>query len=146
MKKGQQSGLLPSMMMAVILIGVFTVLLGSYLQGLSDAYGTTYDNTTFSAFNRISSISSTINQSASKFVNDQGSQSTFTSIIDVAVSGAYGLFKIMFQIPAIFFSMTNAALNSMGIGTSGQVVADALFLIITAYILFKIVEYVMKVR
>ena len=118
----------------MIFASIIVVFFGVFMSEVSNSYSLTYDNTTFSSYNKLSEIANTTKKirDTEENIREKGG---VLDIIGGYVSDAYNTLKVSKESISAFESMTNAGINKLNLGISG----DSLKIAITTSILILIV-------
>lgn len=145
MKRGQSSGFIPNLFAAIVIVSLIAVLGSTYLTEMAGTYSISFDNSSYAAFNQMDQVGNLVNETQDQLFNSQGNQNSFLTFIDVVTSSVYSTFILLMNMPILFFNIASAGLTALGV-PQANVVLSAIVMIVTVYIVFKVIEYITKVR
>ena len=146
-KRGQESGTLQNILLALLLSTTVAYFLVGYLNGVSENYDVNINESQYTVFQKFGEVNQTISELTGQFISDDGEQIEDTDVISAMITSAYGLIKLVFNIPDLFFSLVTSAIASLGIAPEQASTLTGLAVgVIVIMILFAAVALVMKVR
>lgn len=142
--KGQsEAGSLQLLVIALVVITSSAVLLTTYINGISENYGVSVNDTQYTVFQQFDQVNETIGNFNQVFTNEDAEQSSVTDVISQMLQGGYNFIKLMFSVPAIFSGLITSMALALGLPAIVVSMINALIIVL---ILFAALALVMKVR
>lgn len=146
-KKGQDSGTLQNIILALLACSAVAALGMSYISGISINYGVSMNSSEYTVFNKFSEVNETLSGLTGQFTTEEGGQTEDSDVITTMITSGYGLIKLLFDIPEIFQSLVSSALVAMAVPPATANILGGLAVgVIVVMILFAALALVMKVR
>lgn len=135
------------MLIALLLVTTVAYFLVGYLNGIAVNYGVPINESQYTVFAKFDEVNSTIGSLTDQFVSDDGEQIEDTDVISAMITSAYGLIKLVFNMPDLFYSLIVSGISALGIAPAqAGALAGLAVGVIVIMILFAAVALIMKVR
>jgi len=133
---------LSNFLIAIVVVGIFASVFALFFSGISDNYGQSFDNTSFSSYNKITNIT-TQTESIRDGIETDDTEVTLTDLIGGFLKKGFAVLTITYQSFDLFTDMANDAgteLNERSGGAISGLFTTPLILIAIIILIFIIIS------
>ena len=130
-----------SIVVSLILVGILVATMIGYTAHVTSQYNTAFDNTSYAAYNRLTTIDTQTQEMNSK-LQSLNQSSGITDLVGGFLKSGYQVLRITWSSLGVFTDITDAATNQLGTAApvSGLItIKNGVILIFTTLFLFGIV-------
>jgi len=131
-----------SLIFAVIVMSLVMASFGMFLSGMSDEYGTTWDNSSIELYNQLNETQTQANELQDK-IDTQNTDSSVTDLLGSFVTKAVDSLKLTYRSMGSAMSMTSQATTDLGFP---EIFKNAIVQIIIVFVILGVIISVMVKR
>lgn len=125
-------------MIALVIVGMVSSIFLLYFSSISESYSVSYDNDSIAVYNSLSSMSNITRDIRDKEENVTVDSNVF-DLLGSFFNRGYQMLRITKSSVNVFDAMSNNAINSLGLGSSGSIIIAGVTVIVLIIIFIGII-------